>query len=580
MTSALRRGLQVAIPAAVAVIWLADLADSDWRQAVSQLLPFLVTGSGFAIVGLIAWSLRPRNRIGSLMIVIGFSLLFESVPLVIGTFAGIVSFVVGLVLGSLWPVVLLHLLLAFPSGRLDSPASRAVVISLYVFVPVFNLSLSTNSIPWLELLNVEPQPGPLLLSQGYVSEFVYLPCFGAGVVLTLRRWLIGGAARRRSIEPLMWSIGAIVIASILPFVAALLPGIPPKAIAYLSTPALVASVISLPIAILVGLLRSGLDMTSVGSLVVKLSTGLSPERLQPALAQALNDPSLEVLYWVPDLKSFANQEGQRVELPGNESERAASVLDGEGEPVAALVYDSSLLHETELVGTAAAAVRMALENARLQVQLKAQLEEVRRSRARLVEAGQQERRRVERDLHDGAQQHLVTLLLSLQMTKSEAVRHSDTETAALIETNIAALKQALSQLRELARGIYPSILTEAGLVAAIRSLAERSPIPVDVTGDGEGRLDPELEATLYFVAAEAITNAIKHSGGRHVVVSLHRGAANIELDISDDGHGGASLPPEGGLRGLADRLAAVGGRLQVDSGVSGTTIHCEAPCAS
>jgi signal transduction histidine kinase len=322
-------------------------------------------------------------------------------------------------------------------------------------------------------------------------------------------------------------------------------------------------------------------MTSVASLVVKLSKGLLPDQLQPALARALHDPSLEVVYWVPTLDSFADLSGQRIELPAPDSERAARVLEGETGPVAALIYDASLLGEPELVETAAAAVGMALHNAGLQVQLRAQLEEVRQSRARLVEAGQRERQRVERDLHDGAQQQLVTLLLALQATKAEALQHSDTETAAMVDANISALKQALSELRELARGIHPSILTEAGLVPAIRSLAERCPIPVEVNADaGDSRLAPQLEATLYFVAAEAITNAVKHSGAQRVRLSLHRDSGTVALDVCDDGHGGADLSAGSGLRGLSDRVAAVGGRLQVESDKQrGTTVHSEIPCA-
>jgi signal transduction histidine kinase len=232
------------------------------------------------------------------------------------------------------------------------------------------------------------------------------------------------------------------------------------------------------------------------------------------------------------------------------------------------------------VDAAGAAVRMALENARLQVQLRAQLEEVRQSRARLVEAADSERQRVERDLHDGAQQQLVTLLLSMQMTKAEAMRHSDPETALLVDTNIAALRQALDELRELARGIHPTILTQAGLVPALRSLTERCPIPVEVVGElGDVRLAPPLEAALYFVVSEAVTNAAKHSKARRVCVSLGRRSGLAIVEVADDGVGGAELSLGSGLRGLTDRVAAVGGRLTVKSDpAGGTSIRAEVPC--
>jgi len=338
--------------------------------------------------------------------------------------------------------------------------------------------------------------------------------------------------------------------------------------------------VALPIGILIGLLRSGLDMSSVGDLVVKLSGGLAPEQLQPALAHALHDPSLEVAYWLPAQEYFADLEGLRMDLPTADSERAVSILGDPASPVAALVYDSSLVEEGQLVGTAAAALHLALQNARLQVQLRAQLEEVRQSRARLVEAADIERQRVERDLHDGAQQQLVNLLLSLQVTKTEALRHSDPGTASRVEANIADLKQALDELRELARGIHPTILTQAGLIPAIRSLGERCPIPVEVKEElGDVRLAAPLEAALYFVVSEAITNAVKYSKGRRVCVSVGRRSGLAVVEISDDGVGGADSSVGSGLRGLTDRVAAVGGRLVVKSGTAGgTTIHAEVPC--
>ena len=227
----------------------------------------------------------------------------------------------------------------------------------------------------------------------------------------------------------------------------------------------------------------------------------------------------------------------------------------------------------------AIARRLALENADLQVQLGAQLDELRQSRARLVEAADSERRRLERDLHDGAQQRLVTLLLSLQLAKAEALYRSDPTTAHLLDQSIRSLRQALDELRNLARGIHPTILREAGVAPAIRTLAERCPIPVEVTGDLD-RLEPRLEAALYFVAAEAITNAVKHSRGQRIRVELHRRCGWASLDVSDDGVGGADPLRGSGLVGLTDRVAAVGGRLDVRSNQShGTRLRAEVPCA-
>jgi len=591
----LRRAIQAGILAVVVLIWVAYVSNPLHFPGLAASPPtywlkYALPGSAFATAGLIAWWLRPRNRVGVLMVGVGFGLLIGVGPH--PAFQSPISREIEnalfnwgpprpglfLSLGSLWVAMLFQLLLAFPGGHLTSRLSRWLVTSLYVFVP---------------LIGVLEAPGGYGLDQSLpvwyapqIASLLYVASPVLAIALILRRWLLGGLARRRSLSPVLWALAPITFALLpwtlmnllVPIIGKPQSGPVSSVIPTLATvsPLLLAA---LPIGFLVGLLRSGLDMTSVASLVVKLSSGLLPEQLQSALAQALHDPSLRVAYWVPALDSFADLEGRPLDLPTPGSERAVSILDDATNPIAALIYDASLLHEPQLVDTAAAGVWMALENARLQVQLRAQLEEVQQSRARLVDAGQRERQRVERDLHDGAQQQLVTLLLSLQVTKAEAIKHADPKTAALLEANTEALKQALFDLRELARGIHPSILTEAGLIPAIRSLCERSPIQVEVRGDlCDGRLAPSLEATLYFVAAEAITNAVKHSRATHICVSLQRVTDRVVLEIADDGRGGADISAGTGLRGLSDRVAAVGGQLQVESDSGGgTRIHTEIP---
>lgn len=587
MTRLQRRAIQAGV---LAVVGLACVGETlsvtilpdrlEWWLSLGPFFPFvldIVPGSSFVLAGLVAWSLRPRNRVGLLMMGVGVGLLLPSLARPFATSfvlmpanteqlpTRFVAEIFMQTVGGLWAVVLLHLLLGFPEGRLVSRLDRVLVRFFYVAVPVLGLL-----VPVFVLADLRPP----------ATAAHYIPiAFGAiGLGLLLRRWIFGGYARRRSLSPLFWP--AVTLAVLFVAVTSLslarldwgrsLLGISPRLL-----------LIALPLGFLIGLYRTGLDMSSVGDLVVSLSSGLAPDQLQPALARALHDPSLEVVYWLPTHGWFADLAGRRIELPAAGSERAASVLGDPAAPVAALVYDSSLVHEGHLVDTAAAAVRLAVENARLQVELRAQLEEVRQSRARLVDAADSERRRVERDLHDGAQQQLVTLLLSLQVTKTEALTHHAPATAAMLDANIAALKQALDELRELARGIHPTILTEAGLVPAVLSLAERCPIPVKVTGDLDGgRLPPQLEAALYFVVAEAITNAVKHSKGRRIYVAIGCGSGLATVEVSDDGVGGAELSAGSGLRGLSDRVAAVGGRLVVTShSGAGTTVHSEVPCA-
>ncbi len=570
----------------------------QWPDVLVELAP----GLAFAFSGLIAWSVRPRNRVGLLMMGVGVGLLVGIQPTTKGSsalanalseilypLAGIepplLSDALSLV-GALGVVMLIHLLLAFPGGRLISKVDLALVRSFYIVLPLAAVLVgaATNAPP--EALGFLRS----LSSNIYVyaaPNLIYLACLVLGSALVIRRWLLGGRARRRSLAPVFWSVVPVVFAFLPWTVIEVAGGLSQKGkggsfFDPLSTAAHLSPLllIALPVGFLIGLLRTGLDMSSIGDLVVRLSSGLTPDQLQPALARALQDPSLRVLYWLPTLGWFADLDGKRVELPSPDSERAVSVLGDTSAPVAALVYDSSLVHEGQLLDTAAAAVNMALENARLQVQLRAQLEEVRQSRVRLVEAADSERQRVERDLHDGAQQQLVTLLLSMQTAKTEALKQGDRRVAELINANISALREALDELRELARGIHPAILSQAGLMPAIHSLAERSPIPVDVKGElGDTRLTPPVEAALYFVVAEAITNAVKHSKGKRMCVQVGRNAGLATIEISDDGVGGADVSRGSGLVGLTDRVAAVGGRLVVSSDAGkGTTINAEVPC--
>jgi len=572
----------------------------QWPDVLVEITP----GLAFAFSGLIAWSVRPRNRVGLLMMGVGVGLLVGVQPGAKGSpaFSELLAQILSpwpaidypwvsialSIVGALGVVMLIHLLLAFPGGRLVSGVDRALVRSFYILLPL-------AAVLGEAAMNVSPEALGVAFSSNIfvyantVPNLIYLACLVLGLALVIRRWLLGGRARRRSLAPVFWSVIPVVFAFLPWSVIEIAGGLSLKgkgSAAALFDPLSTAAhlspllLIALPVGFLIGLLRTGLDMSSIGDLVVRLSSGLTPDQLQPALARALQDPSLRVLYWLPTLGFFADLEGRRVELPDPDSERAVSVLGDPTAPVAALVYESSLVHEGQLLDTAAAAVNMALENARLQVQLRAQLEEVRQSRVRLVEAADSERQRVERDLHDGAQQQLVTLLLSMQAAKAEALKQGDRRVAELIDANISALREALDELRELARGIHPTILSQAGLMPAIQSLADRSPIPVDVKGAfGDTRLAPPIEAALYFVVAEAITNAVKHSKGKRMRVQVGRNLGLATIEVSDDGVGGADVSRGSGLLGLTDRVAAVGGRLVVTSDAGkGTTINAEVPC--
>jgi signal transduction histidine kinase len=248
-----------------------------------------------------------------------------------------------------------------------------------------------------------------------------------------------------------------------------------------------------------------------------------------------------------------------------------TVVERQGRPLAALIHDPAL--DQGLVRAAAAAAGMAIENERLHAEVRAQLEEVRASRQRIVEAGDRERRRVERNLHDGAQQRLATLALSLAMLRDRD--GADPATAALLADASAELKQAIDELRELARGI----LTEEGLPAAVESLADRSSLPVRVIADFDARLPEPVETVAYFVVSESLANVAKYAHASGARVEMSRRNGSLRVEVLDDGIGGADAARGSGLRGLEDRVAAVRGSFHVETRSSGgTRVLAEIPC--
>jgi signal transduction histidine kinase len=294
------------------------------------------------------------------------------------------------------------------------------------------------------------------------------------------------------------------------------------------------------------------------------------------LAESLGDRTLSIAYWLPDRGTFVDDEGRQVELPAPGSGRAWTAVERDGRRVAAIIHDAALDTGPELVNAAAAAAALALDNERLKADLRARVEELRVSRVRIVEAGDMARRRLERDLHDGAQQQLVALALDLRLLKA---RVRDLEVESLVDDLAQKLAVALADLRELARGIHPAILTDRGLGPALEALAGRASLPVftDITVDE--RLSPAIEAGAYFVVAEALTNVDKYAGASEAHVGVHREGDEIVVTVRDDGAGGAVVGAGSGLRGLNDRLSALDGALVVDSPPGrGTLVEARIPC--
>ena len=311
---------------------------------------------------------------------------------------------------------------------------------------------------------------------------------------------------------------------------------------------------------------------NVGDLVVELNR-VEPGQVRAALAQAVGDPTLEVGLWLPDRDAWVDEQGEPLHLPPGEGRHATYI----GERLAVVVHELDLVDQPALLEAAGSAARLALENARLQAELRAQLVELRDSRARIVRAGDEERRRLERDLHDGAQQRLLALGMGLQLLRG----HVDPSGKALLTESEIDLQQALRELRELAQGIHPAALTDNGLADAVRTLALRAPVPVTVDVDEHmGRLPGHVETAAYFVVAESLANVAKYAEASEAWVMVGRENGSARIEIRDDGRGGAAPDGGTGIRGLADRVGALDGSLTIESpSDGGTRIVAEIPCA-
>jgi len=523
----------------------------------------LLVGWSFLGTGLFAWWRRPENRTGMLMTAASFAWFATGVSAandeLVHTF--------GLTVDGLFTAVVGHLLMAFPTGRLETRAQRAVIAGVYLTVTVLQVPGLLFEDDPRNLLVVESEQGLSDVLDG-VQFLVGLTLILVSAGMLVRRWSAAPAVRRRVLAPVMWTGGASFLVFFLAagFDAA---GTPVPVLEHL-TLALVATV---PFGFLIGLLRARLaEGAAVASIVRRLGQTPEPDALRAALAEALGDPSLTLAYWLPESERFVDAEGRPVTL----HDRAWTEVELNGRRIGAIAHDPALADEPQLVQTAGAAAALGLENQRLSAELRARIEEVQASRARLVAAGDAERRRLERNLHDGAQSRLVALALKLRMARSRA--EGQPELAELLDESSDELQASLNELRELARGIHPAVLSDRGLAPALEMLASRAPVPVEVSTDGGDDLPAPVATAIYFVVSEGLTNVAKYAHARHAAVTVERTAGRVIAEVADDGVGGADLAKGSGLRGLSDRVAALDGRLVLDSSPEGgTRLRAEFP---
>jgi signal transduction histidine kinase len=557
----------VATAIATALALTSDHVETPGIQAL--LVGWIVLG--YVVSGAVAWWRRPDSRFGQLMVAGGFTFFLSvlswsnaGVPYTIGIFFDLVP-----------AAIYLHVFLAFPSGRLERPIERWLVgVAYFTALGLQLVGLLLGGFGPDDVLTVieEPDTAYTLLR---VQLVILAALCLAGIVvrhLGVRRPL------RRPLALLVdvFALGLVMLATL--YLSGAL-GLISGQDAFEMLRRATFFVIGLaPIAFLAGLLYTRLARSAVGELLVELRANPGPSHLRDALARALRDPSLTLAYWLPEFEAWADLDGRPVALATLSEGRTATMIDSDGRRVAALIHDPGLDGEPELLDGVAAAAAISLENARLHAELRARLEELKGSRARIVEAGDSERRRLERNLHDGAQQRLVAVALQLQILKSR-IRADPTLAEELAATATDELGESLQELRELARGLHPAVL-EHGLDAALRALAARAPVPTDVEYAAASQPPETIALAAYFVASEALANVAKYAQASAVAMRVSEAGGTMTIEIADDGIGGADDALGSGLRGLADRVEALDGTLRVVSPPGeGTVVTAELPCA-
>jgi signal transduction histidine kinase len=512
------------------LLWLAGAALGIVAEFVyfgwghpGEWLPDLAVGWTLIACGLLGWAWRPESRSGALMAATGFAWFA----------ANFTDQALYLHRGPL-----IQLVLSYPTGRLSGRAERTAVAIAYVAAVIPSVWSS------------EP------------ATF----CLAALAVAVAGRGYLRGLGRERRVRLAALQTTGYV-AAILAGTAAVRLALPTQEATNATLLVYEAALCVLAIGLLAALVREPWARTRVTDLVVELGETRSGT-LRDGLARALGDPTLEVSYWLPAAAIYVDAAGRRVDISSPAPGRRVTPIDLDGQRVAALVHDSAVLDDRALLDAVAAAARLAAANARLQAEVRAQVTELTASRRRLVRAADEEGRRLEQRLHESAERRLSSLARDLASSPSRG--SSASEAAERIGRAEQHLELTLGELRELARGLHPRVLGERGLGGALVALGERSPVPVEVAVP-EGRLAEEIEAAAYFVCSEALANIAKYASASRVAVSVRARDGHVLVEVVDDGAGGAAVGRGTGLRGLADRVEALGGELQLDSPLGGGT---------
>jgi signal transduction histidine kinase len=543
----------------------------------SGLAATLTVTAGLALVlaGLVTAFDRPAGGIGDLAVLAG---LFWFAPVWVGWDRGppLVRSLGMLAAGFTFPL-LLHLVLTDPSGRLTGAGTRALVFMVYLEAVLVAVGLALFRKPFFDpncwancsdnafLLRSLPR-----LARGIEAADRWFTAAAAAALVIVCAWrlLRDSGPARRALLPV--ALPAVLLAGAVIAHAVALQRMPledPAQPAFQTIFAVGCAAVLLLAAGLVWVtVRMRLQRRAVARIIASLGQAPPPGSLQAALAQAVGDPELRIAYWLPNSEHYVDAEGRPVAEPTAAPGRAVTTLIRDGRRIAVVSHTAAL---PDLERELGAAVRLALENERLQAEALAQLDQLRASRVRIVETGDGERRRLERDLHDGAQQRLLALSYDLRLARAQAQADDDSQTGSLLTQATDQAQAALRELRELAHGIYPAILSEAGLTPALASLADTAPLPVEIRDVPQRRYPAAVETCAYLLVTEALDDAAGRDAS-HGTVSVVQDGGRLMVSVEDDGTDRTSSMVQ-----LADRVGALDGQLTVEP----RRLRAELPCA-
>lgn len=534
---------------------VAEHLSHSWEQPAIVPIADLAIGWAMLGSGLVATYARPRQAAGPRLAAAGL-LWF------VGTFLAADDPLVsdlGFAFQGYHDAVLLLIALSFPERWPARRDAWIVILAAALYATSTIVRVAARAIP--DLGGPSLLPPDLGLALVGWTDFARLVAVVGGGILVVRRWVEATPIGRRTLGPVIGagaaSALAVAYAAYYPLTA--LGLVPPPDDSLNLTVAWLFNLVRVlvPVGMLVGILRQRAARSAIADAIASMGEMPSTIGLRAALAKALGDPGLDVLEW--DGTAYVDEDGRTIgDLDAARRGRSVAMIESVDRPLAALVYDRALDEDPALVAAGTSVTRLVVQNERLAREVQQQLAEVQASRARIVEASDVERRRIERDLHDGLQQRLVALAMHLRRAQAGA---TETGAAQALGHGADEALGLIDDVRELARGIHPAVLAEGGLAAAIRGLADRSTIPVELSLELADPASTSVGVTAYFVISEALANVTKHAAARGAWIRARSADGRLEIAIEDDGIGGAN--PGSGLGGLADRVAALGGQFAV-----------------